>query len=91
MERNNICEFIASYGIKYSNKGFKYLVEAIEMAMESPNMEFKITWIYNTIAEKFGTNANSVERAIRHELIRTKMNMHNKEFIAMAAYKLGVK
>lgn len=88
MDRRKICEYMELYGIKYSNKGFKYLVEAVEMVMELPDDDFKVTWLYNTIAEKHGTTPGAVERAIRNEMERNKLNMHNKEFIARAVYVL---
>jgi two-component system response regulator (stage 0 sporulation protein A) len=58
---------IFNMGIPSHNRGYEFLVEAICLVVENPDLIYHITrQLYPIIAEKFNTTANSVERAIRH-------------------------
>ena len=56
-------------GIPAHIKGYQFLIEAIKLAMENPDIINSIPKkLYPTIAEKFDTSASKVERAIRHAI-----------------------
>ena len=56
-------------GIPYHINGTKYLIRAIEIAVETPDAVMNITkQIYQTIALEVSTKAANVERAIRHAI-----------------------
>ena len=56
-------------GIPAHIKGYQFLREAIKMAINEPEIVNSITKkLYPSIAEKFGTSASKVERAIRHAI-----------------------
>lgn len=58
-----------SIGIPPHIKGYGYLREGIKMAVEDPSIINNVTKrLYPKIAEKFGTTASKVERAIRHSI-----------------------
>lgn len=57
-------------GIPAQNKGYQYLECAVKTVIDSPEMINSLTTkLYPFIAHKFGTNATSVERAMRHAII----------------------
>lgn len=50
-------------------KGYTYLVEAISIAIDNPNIIYAMTKeLYPGIAKSFGATAPRVERAIRHAI-----------------------
>ena len=56
-------------GIPYNINGAKYLIRAVEIAVESPDAVMNITKrIYQIIAIESNTKAANVERAIRHAI-----------------------
>lgn len=56
-------------GIPAHIKGYHYLREGIRLVYQEPQMINRITKeLYPGIAEKFGTSASKVERAIRHAI-----------------------
>jgi len=56
-------------GIPANIKGYRYLREAVEMVLADRDIEGRITKvIYPGVARKFGTNAQCVERAMRHAI-----------------------
>ena len=64
-----ISNIFMSIGIPPHIKGYAYLREGIKMAVENPSIINNITkQLYPKIAEKFGTSASKVERAIRHSI-----------------------
>lgn len=64
-----ISNIFISIGIPPHIKGYAYLREGIKMAVEDPSIINNVTkQLYPSIAEKFGTTASKVERAIRHSI-----------------------
>lgn len=80
-----VYNYLNSIGIKHSNVGFKYLIDAICFMVEDPIENDKINVVYNKIAQKYGTSAVCVERSIRY-LVRPKNS--NKEFIVKASHDI---
>ena len=72
--RNRILEekisnIFITVGIPAHIKGYQFLREAIKMAIDQPEIINSITKkLYPAIAQKFGTSASKVERAIRHAI-----------------------
>ncbi len=64
-----ISEIFISIGIPPHIKGYGYLREGIKMMIERPYIINSVTKeLYPSIAEKFGTSASKVERAVRHAI-----------------------
>ena len=64
-----ISNIFISIGIPPHIKGYVYLREGIKMTVENPSIINNVTKeLYPNIAEKFGTTASKVERAIRHAI-----------------------
>ena len=62
-----ISNIFIAIGIPPHIKGYVYLREGIRLAVEDPSIINSVTKrLYPAIAEKFGTSASKVERAIRH-------------------------
>lgn len=64
-----IMNFLITIGIPVRQKGYKFLREAIEIAIEKPNYINNLTrLLYPAVAVKFDTKASAVERSIRHAI-----------------------
>jgi two-component system response regulator (stage 0 sporulation protein A) len=64
-----ITEMLRFFGIPAHIKGYRYIREAVIMAVNDPNTVDLITkHIYPDIAKKHGTTPSKVERAMRHAL-----------------------
>lgn len=64
-----VTEVIHEIGIPAHIKGYQYVRKAIMMAVEDQEIiNAVIKVLYPTVAEKFGTTASRVERAIRHAI-----------------------
>ena len=64
-----ITNIFITVGIPAHIKGYQFLREAIKLAIANPEIINCITKkLYPTIAEKFGTTASKVERAVRHAI-----------------------
>ena len=64
-----ISNIFITVGIPAHIKGYQFLREAIKMAIDTPDIVNSITKkLYPSIAQKFGTSASKVERAIRHAI-----------------------
>ncbi len=64
-----IANLFISVGIPAHIKGYQFLREAIKMTIETPDIINAITKrLYPGIAERYGTSASKVERAIRHAI-----------------------
>lgn len=64
-----ISNIFITVGIPAHIKGYQFLREAIKMAIDQPEIINSITKkLYPAIAQKFGTSASKVERAIRHAI-----------------------
>ena len=64
-----LANIFITVGIPAHIKGYKFLREAIKMAIDSPEIINSITKkLYPSIADKFSTSPSKVERAIRHAI-----------------------
>lgn len=66
MKRELIEDALLSMGIPASVKGFKYIIDFIEIMEKEPGE--KTTWMYHMVARKNNATTEGVERAIRHSL-----------------------
>lgn len=78
MEKDRIKESITGIldkmGVPKNVKGFNYLAEAIQLAID----ENKIKLLYSAIAEKYGTNTHCVKNSIAHA-VRMTLKKGNKQ------------
>ena len=81
-----INNYLEEQGIRHSNLGFRYLITAILLGVESPSTYKRITDMYERIACIHLTEASAVEHAIRYSI--SKKGITNKEFIAKAVDEL---
>ncbi len=81
--------YIRSKGIKYSNLGFQYLLEAINIGVTNPEKLRRIKSLYEEIANRFDTNSMNVERNIRYSI--APLGEKNKEFIIKSVNELKYK
>jgi len=66
---SKIANIFMSVGIPAHIKGYKYLREAVRLAVNKPEIMNSITKkLYPEIADKYMTSASKVERAIRHAI-----------------------
>ncbi|MDR3022018.1 MAG: sporulation transcription factor Spo0A [Clostridiales bacterium] len=64
-----ITNIFITVGIPAHIKGYKFLREAIKLAIDNPSIVNSITKkLYPVIADKFSTSASKVERSIRHAI-----------------------
>ena len=75
--------YLSSKGLNKSNKGYCFLVEAIRTALGSRDTFSKVTELYAAVAQKYVTQPQNVERAIRYTI--SALGVTNKEFISRAA------
>lgn len=69
---DKVVKALLELGTPDSIKGHRYLVYAIELAIENPDIIEQITKVlYPKVAEKFNTIPSRVERAIRHAIETT--------------------
>lgn len=74
-----IIELLANIGVPPHIKGYKYIIEGVKYLSIHEFEDVKITTdLYPTIADTFGTNRTSVERAIRNA-IEISLNRGNLE------------
>lgn len=68
-----VSDFLMSHGIYPHLLGYRYLRSALMRGLGNPYFFDRITQVcYPVLAEEFHTNAQSVERAIRHALLRAE-------------------
>lgn len=82
---NKVTEFIQSIGVPAHIKGYKYLREAILVAVKDDEAIEAITkFLYPTLADTFKTTPSRIERAIRHAIEvawnRGNASVHQKIF-----------
>ncbi len=82
---DKISNILISIGIPASIVGYRFLREAIDLAIKNPDAINAITkQLYPEVAKKFTTTSSSVERAIRHAIdvawTKGKINNLNKIF-----------
>ena len=64
-----ISNIFISIGIPANIKGYQFLIEAVKLAVEEPDIIGSITKkLYPTIAERFETSSSKVERGMRHAI-----------------------
>ena len=64
-----ITQIMCEIGISANLKGFKYVRDAIKMAIEKPECLSSVTKVmYPEIAAMYGAKSSQVERAIRHAI-----------------------
>jgi two-component system response regulator (stage 0 sporulation protein A) len=64
-----VTEILHFIGMPAHIRGYRYMREAILMAVNDPNAAALVTkYIYPGIAKKYGTSSSKVERAMRHAL-----------------------
>ncbi len=80
--QNDVYKVLNGIGVKHACKGYRYLIIAIQIGVNNPDMALKNKDIYEIIAAKYNTKASSVERAIRYVIM--PFGMTNKEFISKA-------
>ena len=74
-------KLLLSLGVMPNLRGFRYLVDAVEMYAER-NGDISITKeLYPAIADKYGTAAIRVERNIRHSISKLGDNVPMLEMI----------
>lgn len=74
--------YLNGKGIKNSNKGYIFLVDAIRLGAESEGALNRVTDLYTVIAMSYGTLPQNVERGIRYAI--SGLGVTNKEFISKA-------
>ena len=74
--------YLSNKGLKKSNKGYCFLAEAIRMSLGSRETLSKVTELYAAVAQKYGTQPQNVERAIRYAIC--VLGVTNKDFISQA-------
>lgn len=78
-----ISSLVFEMGIPSHIKGHRYLIDAVALIYEDPNLLSKITKeLYPYIAKKYNTTASRVERAIRHS-IEVGWSRGNAESLSM--------
>jgi hypothetical protein len=80
--------YLDTFGIKHSNMGFRYLITAVEIGYERPQLLFKISDLYGEIAQVYKTNKSSVEKSIRYAILSSGLT--NKEFIMRAVDSINM-
>lgn len=89
MERISIMKYLDERGFKHAQRGFVYLVDAIQMASEKPDILNAVTKeLYPSVAKNRGATASRVERDIRHSIETAEgvsVRITNSEFVARAA------
>lgn len=78
----SITLYLNNKGVKKSNKGYIFLVDAIRLGAESPNALSRVTDLYTIIALSYQTEPQNVERGIRYAI--SGLGETNKEFISRA-------
>lgn len=82
IQDSSISLYLNNKGVKKSNKGYIFLVDAIRLVAGAPNSFLKITELYTIIALSYGTEPYCVERGIRYAI--SGLGVTNKEFILCA-------
>ena len=83
LQDSTINLYLNNKGVKKSNKGYIFLVDAIRLAAGTPTSLLKVTELYTIIAFSYGIEPHNVERGIRYAI--SGLGVTNKEFIACAA------
>jgi two-component system response regulator (stage 0 sporulation protein A) len=97
-KRRRVIELLSKYGIPAHTKGFRYLLEAVEIVAENPEAIDMITkCIYPDIAKHHHATPASVGKAMERAITaawnsgvmpQRRPRMSNGEFIATLAYEM---
>ena len=90
--RNKTINALIEMGMPADIKGFKYIVDAMELFENEENRFGKTTVLYYEIGKKNNVTATSVERTIRHAfgIVLTKGNLESVEkYLTMQNYTNG--
>lgn len=77
-------EWLISYGIHTSTKGYWFWVRALELCGVNPQLQNKITTkegLYHKLAQEFGETTSRIERAMRHACHRVGLQLTPKQVI----------
>lgn len=97
-----ISDFLMAHGIYPHLLGYRYIRSALMRGLVNPYFFDRITQVcYPVLAEEFHTNPQSVERAIRHALLRAEENgssatakawghCTNREFLVRACEYISI-
>lgn len=72
------------YGIPTHLDGFAYIVDAVEMMQQNPEVAHGLTKnLYPYIGKMYGVSGSAVEKAIRTAIKHSGLGLTNKEFLTM--------
>ena len=77
-------EWLTSYGIHTSTKGYWFWVRALELCGAHPQLQNNITkkgGLYSQLAEEFEETTSKIERAMRHACHRVELYVTPKQVI----------
>ena len=79
-------------GLHATQKGYLYLVDSIQMALEDErNLIMFTKTIFHKIAQKYDTDPGNVERNIRTLVDQCWNSPHREELLKIAPYRLDKK
>ena len=67
-KNENLVNAMINLGLKISNSGFQYILDAIDIIKEYKDEIPKQMYIYDKVAEINNVTATRVERCMRHEI-----------------------
>lgn len=74
--KDKVVDLLIGFGITPSLKGFYYILDAVEVFIDNPNIKFMD--MYEVIAIRHNTEARRVERSIRHAF--SKISEYDKVY-----------
>lgn len=83
---DSIYQYLDSFGIKHSYKGYRYLLLAIQSGLNNPSILSNLRGVYSAIAEQKNTKSINVKRDIRYAIM--PLNTTSKQFISTAVSAL---
>lgn len=89
IDLTDIQKYLDNNGIKHSNNGYRYIIMAIQLGNDYPEMLVRINDIYKEIADKYDKKPKNIENSIRNALKSTKQS--NEEFIEKAIILIGLR
>lgn len=79
-----IATILRDLGVSVKLYGYQYTIEAVKLIIEDKIMVANgqiTTYIYPTVAKKFGNTSSNVERGIRHAIRSIWKNMNNPDIL----------
>ena len=77
-------EWLMSYGIHTTTKGYWFWVRALELCGAQPKLQNNITkekGLYSQLADEFDETTSRIERAMRHACHRVELDVTPKQVI----------